>query len=165
MRDKIQVYKIHPDAILPLQHGAEEAGYDICTIEDFIIHPGESLTIGTGLVVCPPEGYHTEILLRSSLAYKHNIMLRNSVGLIDRSYCGPEDELRLMLYRLPVLTSGPISHGCQAYHKASDYHPLGFRKGDRLAQLVFRKTHVLEVIELDKAPKTYNRGGLGSTGV
>lgn len=162
MKNSVHVYKIHPDAILPARQSEEAAGYDICTIEDFTIWPGESCVVGTGLVVRPPSGYHTEILIRSGLAYKYNIMLRNSVGLIDRDFCGARDELKLMLYCAPLLRTGSPTTSKAIFTKRC---PLSFKQGDRIAQLVFRKTHTFGILELSEPPKSDDRGGLGSTGV
>lgn len=36
----------------------------------------------TGIAVCPPDGYYTEVVPRSSLS-KTGYMLANSVGIID----------------------------------------------------------------------------------
>lgn len=150
--EAVKVFKVHPDAIVPSRKGTDNAGYDLHTIEDFSLHQGERAVVRTGLVIQPPPGYHTEILLRSSLAYKHNIILINSVGLVDRSYAGPTDELRVMLYKLPWLgLSRELSE------------PVAFEAGDRVAQLVFRKSELLEIEEVAEAPGT-DRGGFGSTG-
>lgn len=147
----VKVFKRHKDAKLPVRKGTENAGYDICTCEDFTMYPNEFRIVNTGLVIQPPPGYHTEILVRSSMAAKHQIILVNSIGLIDRSYSGPDDELKLILFRLE-------RDDVHAYNG-----PLSFEKGERIGQLVFRKTELLEIEEVAEAPGV-NRGGLGSTG-
>jgi len=151
-------YKCHPDAIIPTSVTNDNAGTDLHAIEDFTLHPGDRRVVGTGLVVQPPEGYHTEIMLRSSMAYKYNIMLINGVGLIDRSYSGPTDELKIMLYAAPMLVND--------FRHARFMHstPIEFKKGDRIAQLVFRKTQVFDVVEVHEAPTNSSRDGFGSTG-
>lgn len=158
----VKVFRTHPDAILPTKKQDEDAGYDLYALEDFTIYPGERVVVRTGLVIQPPPGHHTEILLRSSMAYKHNIMLINGVGLIDRSYSGPEDELKIMLYAAPLLTGNSFYRPSEVgFHY---YHCIKFKKGDRIAQLVFRKTEVFSIVEVDEAPGL-TRGGFGSTGV
>ena len=148
----VKVYKCHPDAVIPTIKEQESAGYDLACVEPFELLPGDRAVVRTGLVIQPPPGYHTEILLRSSLAYKYNIMLINSVGLIDRSYAGEGDELKVMLYRAPT-TSLDV-----------DPQAAVFKPGDRIAQLVFTTTNLLNIEEVGQPPATEDRGGLGSTG-
>jgi len=155
----VRVFKLHPDAKLPVRKTEEAAGYDLCTIESFSLLPGERVVAGTGLVVQPPPGYHTEILLRSGMAYKYNVMLINSVGLIDRDYAGPTDELKLMLYRAPELWFSGESN----FARTDKPEAVSFNKGDRIAQLVVRKTEIFDVLDVPVAPAD-DRGGLGSTG-
>lgn len=154
-----KIYRIHKDAIIPSRQSEDAAGYDLHTLVDFTLRPGGHVVVSTGLVVQPPPGYHTEILIRSGLAYKYNIMLRNGVGLIDRDYAGPEDEIKLMLYRAAdVRYVGENPH-------IPDKRPVSFKKGDRIAQMVFRQTELLNLVEVSEPPKSDDRGGLGSTGV
>jgi dUTP pyrophosphatase len=152
-----KIYKCHPDAVIPAPQTGEAVGFDLSTIEDFIMSPGDRRVVGTGLVVQPPPGYHTEIFLRSGMAFKYNIMLINGVGLIDRDYAGPTDELKVMLYYAPLMFDdfGKLVFTFKRAHK--------FKKGDRIAQLVFRKTEKFTLVETEQAP-ALDRGGLGSTG-
>jgi dUTP pyrophosphatase len=152
-----KIYKCHQDAIIPKAQSGEAVGFDLHAIESFTLAPGDRRVIGTGLVIQPPPGYHTEIFLRSSMAYKYNIMLINGVGLIDRDYSGPTDELKIMLYSAPIIFDdfGTARYAFKA--------PMSFEKGERIAQLVFRKTEKFELVEAKTAPTT-DRGGLGSTG-
>lgn len=154
------MYRCHLDAIVPKQQTGESVGYDLHALEGFRLGPGERTVVRTGLVVQPPEGYHTEILLRSSLAYKHDIMLINGVGLIDRDYAGPTDELKIMLYRAPKLYADGVGSNARFLGSHKD---AVFEAGDRIAQLVLRKTYRYPVVELAQAP-SHDRGGLGSTG-
>ena len=39
-----------------------------------------------------------------------------------------------------------------------------FEQGDRVAQLIFRQTILMNFTEVDHAPKDISRGGFGSTG-
>lgn len=154
---QVKIYKCHPDAVVPQIQEPDAAGFDLHAIEGFSLYPWQRIVVGTGLVVQPPDGYHTEVLLRSGMAYKHNIMLINGVGLIDRSYAGANDELKVMLYRAPLANVGPELLDIRSGE------PVQFKKGDRIAQLVFRKTERFELVEVDTAPGD-NRGGFGSTG-
>lgn len=156
------VQRIDPRAVLPSRKSPEAAGYDICTIDDFSLLPGERFVARTGLVVQPPPGFHTEILLRSGISFKYNIMLCNGVGLIDRDYAGENDELRIMLWRAPINIT-PAKGPRVVVHR--DQEAAVFKCGDRLAQLVFRKTELFNCVEVDSPPSGVPRGGLGSTGL
>lgn len=150
---EVKVFRVHPDAVIPQRAEDGAAGYDLRAIEDFTIHHGEKVIVRTGLVIQPPEGYHTEILPRSGLAFKHNIMLANNVGLVDRSFSGPDDEIKVMLYMAPE-------------EEYDDYSiEVPFKKHDRIAQIVFRKTEVFDLVEVNSAPKESSRSGFGSTGL
>ncbi len=161
---KARIFRSHPDAIIPSRKSEEAAGYDIHCVEDFSISPGERIVVKTGLIIQPPPGYHFEILPRSGSAFKHGIMLTNNVGLVDRDYAGPKDEVAVMLYMVPKFW-GPLSEDNQIMDLRLDARPEEFKKGDRIAQLVFRKTEIMEFEEVDAAPRNLDRGGLGSTGV
>ena len=159
--DAVKVFKIHPDARLPYRASDEAAGYDICAVEGFSLKPGERVVVPTGLVIQPPPGYHFEILDRSGMAFKHNIMLINGVGLVDRDYAGEKDEVKVMLYRAPLVWFGGTLANVFA---KGNIDPVSFEPGERVAQIVFRKTYVPDIVEVSQAPKEIDRGGLGSTG-
>jgi dUTP pyrophosphatase len=134
------------------------AGYDIRCLNDFSISWDERVVVRTGLVIQPPEGYHTEIFLRSGMAFKYGIFLSNNIGLIDRNYSSATDELMVMLSR-------PKAHKvAEDGVFVGDYKVAEFKAGDRIAQLVIRKTEIFPVEEVFEAPSLIVRGGLGSTG-
>jgi dUTP pyrophosphatase len=171
MENKVKIFKCNKKAVIPEIKESGSAGYDLCCIEDFSISPGQRVVVGTGLVIQPPEGYHTEIVVRSSMAFKHGIMLTNNVGVIDRSYSGPEDEVKIMLFMCPeqpvTLGRRRTSVTTQVGGTSDDNvnKEINFKAGDRIAQVLFRKTESFSFEEIEHAPKDTDRGGLGSTGV
>ena len=74
---------------LPKYQTAHSAGMDLRSVveNDILLEPLERVLVGTGLFIELPEGYHAEIYPRSSIT-KYNIMLKNSVGIIDNTYRG-----------------------------------------------------------------------------
>lgn len=78
---------------------ARSVGYDIETPIDINLYPGESMLVDTGIIVRLPEvegkRFHIKIYPRSSTKF----VLFNSVGVIDPDYCGPNDTLKLRIYR------------------------------------------------------------------
>lgn len=76
---------------LPEYKTSGAAGFDLMSNEeDFILVPGESRIVKTGIFVAIPEGYEMQIRSRSGMAAKHGIIVRNQPGTID---CITEDSL------------------------------------------------------------------------
>ena len=98
MSIKVRITRLRDDAQIPKYETPGSVGFDFVIVEDDVIEPGEFKVIPTGLVVCVPDGYMLMIASRSSLPKRKGLMLPNSVGIIDKDYCGPEDELTLQLY-------------------------------------------------------------------
>jgi dUTP pyrophosphatase len=157
---KVKVYKLDPSAILPSRQSPDAAGYDVHCLKGFGIAEGESVVVRTGLVIQPPPGYHTELIVRSGLSFNYGIMLKNNVGVIDHGYAGKDDELKVMLYRIP-----PEDAGRHIFCHFRAGNILKFNAGDRIAQLLFRKTETFEMDEVSQPPKELSRGGFGSTGI
>lgn len=63
------------------------ACFDLKCLEKERIFPGEQVKIDLGIKVEVPKGYYMEIVPRSSIT-KSNLMLANSVGIIDSDYRG-----------------------------------------------------------------------------
>jgi len=138
----MKVYRMASDIELPQQHGG--VGFDIRADVDYVIQPGEVMKVGTGLIMQPPSGCWIMLALRSSLA-KAGAMLANGIGVIDPSYCGPEDEVCLLIYN-------------------SNDHPFWIAAGERIAQAIVMPIIDTFVLETEKPPKQLSRGGFGSTG-
>jgi dUTP pyrophosphatase len=162
IKPKALVYKAHPDAILPVRKSSKAAAYDLCTIEDFTLEPGERIIVSTGLIIQPPAGHHIEIAIRSGLAAKYGLYLTNGLAIIDEDYCGPEDIFKLMISR-PILANMTKDQYGETPFELS--WPLEIKKGDRVAQMVFRETVSCDFEEISKPPTEHDRGGLGSTGM
>lgn len=79
----MKVKKLNPDAILPTRAYSYDAGYDLYSIEDCVIHPRNIRTIETGLAVEIPNGWVGFIKNRSSLGLKG---LDKTSQVIDSGY-------------------------------------------------------------------------------
>ena len=137
--------KIITDNQVPAYATEHAAGIDLfCkTKEDISIKPGETIKINTGLKVEIPEGYFGAVYPRSSTGVKKQLMLANTLGVIDSDYRG---ELMMFFYN---------------YGKTDQV----IKNGDRLAQLVIQpylRCQIEEVEELSESER--NEGGFGSTG-
>ena len=130
---------------LPKRSTKNSAGYDIKSLEDGIIKPGEAMTFKTGLKVCMNDDECLYILSRSSQGYKYNVCLMNSVGLIDSDFYNNSSNEGHFSVRL-------VNFGTEDFI---------VNKGDKIAQGVFSKYLTVEDEEEIEGERT---GGLGSTG-
>ncbi len=129
---------------LPKRSTNKSAGYDIRSIENGIIKPREAMVFKTGLKVCMNDDEVFYIYTRSSLGYKYNVTMANSVGVIDADFYNNEDNEGHFSIKL-------INHGDKDFK---------VNVGDRIAQGVFMK-----FLTVDEEEKIDNKrkGGLGST--
>ncbi len=142
---KVEIKKLHPDAIIPQYMTKMAAGMDVCALVDkvLILHPGERCLVPTGLSVAIQTGFEIQVRPRSGLAIKHGISLVNSPGTIDADYRG---EIGIIL----------INHGKESFTVNS---------GDRIAQLVVTpvcQADLTVVSELNETERGI--GGFGHTG-
>jgi len=142
---RIRIQRIHPDAKLPAYaHGPDEdAGMDLCAVEDSVLEPGVPRLVATGLTLEIPPGYEAQVRPRSGLALKHAITMPNAPGTIDPGYRG---EIRVIL-----LNAGR--------------EPYAIRQGDRIAQMIVTRYEAVEWAEEELAASARGEGGFGSSGL
>lgn len=164
--------KLHPDAVEPTLAKEGDAGYDVIAINggDII---WQTLPMGlvaiplyveykTGIAIEPPEGYHTEIFPRSSIR-KYDLMLCNSIPLIDGTYRGE------LILCFNVVNCQGLPTDSREYLNGPDQfiresYKL-YQKGDKIAQVVIRKTIHKRWVRRDTLSETSRgSGGFGSTG-
>lgn len=139
-----KIYKIEKNAELPKYQTKDSAGFDLVASQDMKILKGMVGKVPTGLAIEAPKNHFLFIAARGSLFLKKGLVLANSVGIIDRDYFGPSDEIFLLLLNLGQKTAL-------------------IKKGERLAQGIFIKIDQVKWHEV-KAANPKNRGGFGSTG-
>lgn len=129
--------------ITPTYESEGAAGGDLRSKTKLFIVPGEITLISTGLKVSIPEGHYGMVLPRSSLCNKKDLMMANSVGIIDSDYRGD--------IKVPMRNIGGEN--------------VIIEEGERIAQLVivpFVKATYIEVDELNETVR--GEGGFGHTG-
>lgn len=133
------------DKLLPLpryeSNGA--TAFDFVTRENTTIPAGAVGLVPGNVVVAVPPGYTLLVLPRSSLPKKKSLICPHSIGVIDRDYCGPQDEIYVQVQN--------VSNA-----------PVTIERGERIAQGLFVKVERAEWVE--SAPMGMSRGGFGSTG-
>lgn len=148
----VKFAKVDPRAKLPEYKTKGSVGCDICSLEDVVLKSQQLTKVRTGLVAIIPNCYNCywELFPRSSLGIKHpGVVLANSVGIIDHDFCGPTDEICVLLLN-------------------TSSHDTFIKSGDRIAQLVLKEclTPDIEEITLEEVERFNTpRGGFGSTGV
>ena len=140
---KVKIKVLNEDAIIPTRGSEKAAGYDLYSTKDETIMPHETVKIGTGLAIQPPEGYFGAIFARSGLATKFGVRPGNCTGVADEDYTG---EYIVALH----------NDSCDT---------VAIEKGDRIAQLVFLPYLNVEFTEVEELDSTSRGdGSFGSTG-
>ena len=116
---------------------------DLRSAESVDIKAGEYKLIRLGVAMELPEGYEALVAPRSSTFKNYGILLANSLGVIDESYKGDNDEWKFLAYA------------------TRNTH---VEKNERICQ--FRIIEHQPKIKLTKVESLGNadRGGIGSTG-
>lgn len=122
---KVKIKRIHPDAKIPKVSKEHAAGFDIYSIEDYTLQPGETYAVKTGITLEIPEGKATFIWDRSGMGFKG---IHRLAGLLDSDYRG---EYNIIL----------INHTKEPYQ---------IKKGDRIAQGVIQDYYTPEFEEVEK---------------
>lgn len=115
---------------------------DLRSAEDITLKKGEIAYIKLGISMELPTGYEAIVAPRSSTPKKFGIMCVNSIGVIDESYCGDEDE-----WRFPAIAI-----------RDTEIH-----KNDRICQFRIIEHQPEFTLEEVEHLGNENRGGFGST--
>lgn len=126
----------------PIEKVPGNAGIDLYANETITLKKGEFALIPLGVVIKVYPGYFAAIVPRSSTYKNWKIIQANHVGVIDSSYCGPEDE-----WKYPVIAMEDTE----------------IKKGSKICQALIFKDIMVSIIDYDPS-RSKNRGGFGSTG-
>ena len=116
---------------------------DLRAAKDISLKAGEFALIPLGVGMKLPSGYEAHVVPRSSSFKNFGIIQTNSMGVIDESYCGDEDEWKFPAYAVRDTNIKVNDRICQ------------FRIMEHQPNFTFVESEKLEDI---------NRGGFGSTG-
>ena len=117
---------------------------DLRAAETVELKAGEFRLIPLGVAMKLPEGYEALVAPRSSTFKNYGVLQANSLGIVDESYCGDNDQWRWPAYAVRDTVIHVNDRICQ------------FRIIEHQPKLDF-----LPVEHLDGP----DRGGFGSTGV
>lgn len=116
---------------------------DLRAAEDVVLKTGEDATIPLGVAMELPAGYEALVAPRSSTFRKYGILMTNSIGIIDESYKGDNDEWQFPAYAM---------------------RDTEIKKNERICQFRIIKHQPLIHLKEVESLGNEDRGGLGSTG-
>ena len=127
----------------PIEKKENSDWIDLRCGETIKMKKGEFKIIPLGVAMQLPSGYEALVLPRSSTFKRYGIIMVNSMGLIDESYCGEEDEWGFCAYAM---------------------RDTVIQKNDRICQ--FRILYHMQELDIETVDHLDNnsRGGYGSTG-
>ena len=116
---------------------------DLRAAETVTLKAGDFCLIPLGVAIALPKGYEAHIVPRSSTFKNYGILQTNSMGVVDESYCGDNDQ-----WRMPVYAT----------------RDTVIEAGSRIAQFrIMAHQPALEFVRVEHLDAP-DRGGFGSTG-
>lgn len=128
--------------------GGEKSNWiDLRVSEDISLNTGEYKLIPLGVAMKLPDGFEAIVAPRSSTFKNFGIIMTNSIGIIDNSYSGNNDQWHFPAYAL---------------------RDTKINKGDRICQFRIQRSINSELnvnINVVERLEGADRGGIGSTGI
>lgn len=135
--------KLIEDGKMPVKMHETDAGFDCYAREIEYQFESGKIKYNLGFAIEIPKGYVGLVFPRSSVC-KHDLLLTNSVGVIDSDFRG---EVSAVF----VVTKTPF--------------PKHYDKGDRVCQLIIIPYPEIELKQVERLSETERgEGGYGSTG-
>lgn len=118
-----------------------DSGFDLKSVEEFSLEPGEIRLISTGIKLILPENYEAQVRPKSGLSSKGFMVY---LGTVDNEYRG---EVKVI-----------------AQNNSNEM--IEIKDGQKVAQIVFNKLDSVELAEISEVTENTSRGdgGFGSTG-
>lgn len=130
--------------IIPIEIFETGDWIDLRCAQRTVMVAGDYAQIPLGIAIQLPPGYEAIVAPRSSTFRKYGILLANSIGIIDNSYCGDNDEIHFLAYA----TRSTI-----------------IEKNERICQFrIVKNQPEVDLVTVDVLGNP-DRHGIGSTGV
>ena len=129
---------------------------DVYANKDVFVKCGERAMVPLGFALELPEGWEGHLAPRSSTFKTWGIIQTNSVGVVDDTYIGDNDQWHMPVY---CLQGKDIES-----ENGEEVKGTWIRKGDKIGQ--FRIMEVMPEIQFEEVESFGNkdRGGFGTTG-
>ena len=141
MQIKIKYFTDQIDKLAKITQGD---WIDLRSAETIALKAGDFKLIPLGVAMQLPAGYEAHIAPRSSSFKNWGILQTNSIGIIDNSYCGDNDQWLMPVYATRDTIINQNDRICQ-FRIVKNQEPVEF----------------ITVEHLDNS----DRGGYGSTGI
>lgn len=136
---------LYKNVVEPIRATQGSAGYDFVSPIGFVLKPGETITLPTGIKCFIESGWFLQIAPRSSLGFKYRIQLDGTLGIIDEDFFNNKSNEGNIFLKIT--------------NDSKDGKVCEIKVGDRIAQGIFLPYGI-----------TYNdnatgirKGGIGST--
>lgn len=164
---QIPFVKCHPNAKMPEYAHPDDSGMDVYAVDDYVIHPGETKLIPTGVKVAVPNGYEIQIRPKSGRALKTKMRIANSIGTVDAGFRG---ELQVIIENIepPIkdITYDFDDNGRPIVTSILRGSDMTIGKGEKFAQLVLMEVPKAVLFQVENLDDTERAdGGFGSSGL
>ena len=149
---EVKIKKLYEDSILPTKAHTTDAGYDLYAHSKSYDEEG-NVVYGSGVAMEIPQGYVGLVFPRSSNA-KKDLILSNSVGVIDSGYRG---EISFKFKPSNVIEKPDLAYMPESISK--------YEIGERIGQIIIMPYPEIEFVEVDElSDSERGDGGYGSSG-
>ena len=131
--------------MLPQRATSGSAGYDFKSPIHFILQPGQTIKIPTGIRVKIDDGWWLGCLPRSGLGFKYRLQLNNTMGVIDSDYYYSDNEGHIF---------------AKITNDSNEDKAIEVKAGDGFMQAIF----IPYGITYSDSANGVRNGGMGSTG-
>lgn len=140
---KLKIKRFDKTLPLPIHKTPGAVAVDLYSRIETIIEPHQLNYVPMNVAIEIPDGYFILLAARSS-THRMGLMPINGIGVIDRDYCGDNDEYNFLVQNFTDNT-------------------VKVDKGTRLCQLLLIKCENFEFEEVNSLGHS-DRGGFGTTG-
>lgn len=142
--ENLIVEKVNDKAIIPNKAHKEDAGFDLYSVEDYVLQPGEYKSIDTGIRIQLPRNTEAQIRPKSGIANNFGVTVLNTPGTVDEGYTG---NIQVILINLSK-------------------KPFEIKVGNKIAQMVIAPVYQVAIKEGGIDTNTDRGDGkFGSTGL
>ena len=161
---KVKIKKLNENAVIPTYSKDGDAGMDLVATSKYYDDDG-NIVYGTGLAFEIPKGYVGLIFPRSSNA-KQQLLLSNSVGVIDSGYRGEVIlKFKSSASSFSLKTLIKLIFNSDAKITVINNFTISYYVGERIGQMIILPYPKIEFEESEELSETERgSGGYGSTG-